>query len=206
MKIQTLRLPSGRCNKRKKNASRKVRKNGKIPPKKSPGGKTRHVGISRRHNPVKIITHISKKRICRYRTLMEYSHTETRDILDYILAKAVETRHEIEILACPNCNNTYGDENDLPRTGIVRQNIVAFVAQCRAERLPMHVIPYMVKAVYVITLAVYTVSNMLVNIADVMKNDVKSITNEVTRSSHVNIDETSYSLDGDLVWIWNIDA
>ncbi len=34
-----------------------------------------------------------------------------------------------------------------------------------------------------------------------MENDAKSITNEVTISPHVHIDETSYSLDGDLVWI-----
>ncbi|MDI1496313.1 MAG: Transposase [Cenarchaeum symbiont of Oopsacas minuta] len=115
-----------------------------------------------------------------------------------------ETRHEISMCVCTNCKRVCEAENDLPKSGSYGKNILALVVQYRAARIPYDEIPKLVKTVCGLVVAKSTIINMIANVSDLMEKDAKTITNTVVRSSFVNIDETSYTRDGLLVWAWCI--
>ena len=42
---------------------------------------------------------------CKCGSTMEYSHTKTRDIIDYIPVATIEIRRKIHMHVCPTCKN-----------------------------------------------------------------------------------------------------
>ncbi|MDI1495642.1 MAG: Transposase [Cenarchaeum symbiont of Oopsacas minuta] len=88
--------------------------------------------------------------------------------------------------------------------GIYGKNIIVLVTEYRATRIPYNQIPQLVKTACGLVVAKSTVINMIANVSDQMEKDAKTITNTVVQSPFVNIDETSYTRDGQLVWAWCI--
>ncbi|MDI1495640.1 MAG: Transposase [Cenarchaeum symbiont of Oopsacas minuta] len=105
---------------------------------------------------------------------------------------------------CTNCKRVCEAENDLPKSGSYGKNIIALVTEYRATRIPYDQIPQLVKTACGLVVAKSTVINMIANVSDQMEKDAKTITNTVVQSPFVNIDETSYTRDGQLVWAWCI--
>ncbi|MDI1495730.1 MAG: Transposase [Cenarchaeum symbiont of Oopsacas minuta] len=102
---------------------------------------------------------------------------------------------------CTNCKRVCEAENDLPKSGSYGKNIIALVTEYRATRIPYNQIPKLVKTACGLVVAKSTI---IVNASDQMEKDAKTKTNTVIQSPFVNIDETSYTRDGQLVWAWCI--
>ena len=64
---------------------------------------------------------------CSCGSTREYSHTKTRNIIDYIPAVATEIRHMIDVHACSNCKHVCEAENDLPKSGSHGKNVIAYM-------------------------------------------------------------------------------
>ena len=101
-----------------------ARENGKLLSLKKPGGSLGYKRVSRKHNPTNTVKHTMKNTKCICGSTMEYSHTKTRDIIDYILAVATEIRHMIDIHACSNCKHVHEAENYMPKSSSGK-NVIA---------------------------------------------------------------------------------
>lgn len=186
----------------KKKAAAKAKKEGKAPPRKKPGGRRGHPGKSRKHRPVRTETHrFDKKPECS-RCGCGMSVTERiRDIQHLVPARLEEVRHVIESSRCHRCGATGEAQHDLPRKGSYDKNIVGLIAEFRAARVPLDIIPGVLHtAAGGLEVSKAAVTNVLYRIGEALEPEKGRILENIWASMRSNVDETGANMDGETAW------
>lgn len=192
----------------KKRAAAKAREEGTAPPRKKPGGCPGHEGRTRDRNPTRVQEHrFEAKPQCRECGCEMRVYERTRDMVHLVPARIEEVRHVIETARCVRCNASGEAPHDLPRKGAYDKNIVGLIAELRAARVPLHIIPdVLFAAAGGLKMSKATVTNTMYRIGEALEAEKAKILEEIKSKKRANVDETSGNQDGEGIWLWSISS
>ena len=174
-------------------------------PARRPGGQPGHTGTTSKPKPTAHKTHTAKNcRRCKSDKIKK-SGSRTRTTTETPPPPPpVTTEHTINKYDCMDCGlSGFEPETGLPKEGEYGMNVVVETTEAYIDRMPNRRIAEKMKRKGV-SMSSGTAHNVVKRTGKALARPAQAIIAVLLASNILNIDETSFSLNGKLVWVWII--
>ncbi len=181
---------------------RKEKKDRKSKNPSKPGAKIGHKGTAHNLKPTSTIHHnIQKCSKCGGSKIIQTTQ-QTRIIAEIPKPQPCEiTKHVIISYLCKDCRYT-SITDAIPKKGCLGFNMIGIITSLWSARISVRNIAKMIQSFYSIKLSAACINNSLYNTSLSLESFVNEIKVNICNSKHVHFDETKYSINGDIGWIW----
>ncbi len=174
---------------------------------KKAGAQKGHKGVSRSHNPGRVVHHTFEYTpICECGNMMTKIGWKQRHITELIPAKIEETLHVIEMAACKCGKKQLAPAAGVPKSGSFGVQLCGAITALRAEKIPIKRIPVISKDLFGLNISVGAVNNIIARAADACESFMETIHENIIKSPSIHVDETGISLAGRRGWVWGMRA
>ncbi len=164
---------------------------------KKAGAQKGHKGVSRSHNPGRVVHHTFEYTpICECGNMMTKIGWKQRHITELIPAKIEETLHMIEMAACMCGKKQLAPAAGVPKSGSFGVQLCGAITALRAEKIPIKRIPVISKDLFGLNISVGAVNNIIARAADACESFMETIHENIIKSPSIHVDETGISLAG----------
>ncbi len=195
---------SGKAEKsRKKRITRAKKQAGGA--SRRPGGQKGHPGSTRKPKPTKFKKHTAKNcRRCNSKNIKKTGET-VRTITDVPPPpKSETTEHAIDHYDCGDCGlKDFTPETGLPEEGEYGKNAVVETVENYTDRMPNRRNAEKMTRRNV-PMSAGTVHNIVKRAGMALTGPAQTVLSALLACNILNLDETSFSLNGKLVWVWII--
>ena len=195
---------SGKAEKERKKRVARAKKPADKPARR-PGGQKGHKGTTRKPKPTEHKRHTAKNcSRCKSENIKKKGE-HIRNVTETPPPpKPVTTEHTICEYDCEDCGlKGFTPETGLPKEGEYGKNVVVETVEDYIDRLPNRKISEKA-ARRGVHMTAGTVHNVVKRTSTALEGPAQTILAALLACSVLNLDETSFSLKGKLVWVWII--
>ena len=190
----------------KKPPSSKTKKRGGGGTGKKRGGQDGHPGRTSKPKPTKFQDHTPEKCPDCGSGRLRTTHSRIRDITDRKVTIEVDTtRHTINTCECTRCGRggiTPDTRGAFPGEGGYGHGVISDVVSSYESRMPVRMISDNSRRDIGVHISAGAVCNILARVGSRLARPAGRILASLRRARILHMDETSYSVNGTLYWVW----